>query len=164
MFSAGNVEVRLATPDDANAISALNDDVQRLHVDALPHLFKPPSADGFPPSMVLELLADPNHYFLLGRVDGEAAGYIYVEHRIQPETPSRYAMDSVYIHHISVSPPYQARGLESALMMAVKELAEARGIRTIALDVWSFNANARSFFERHGFVDYNERMWLSVGE
>ncbi len=161
MFSTDNIQIRLATRDDAEVISALNVDVQRLHAEALPHLFKPPSADTFSPSAFLELLADPNNYIYLASMDGEAVGYIYAEHRRQPETASRYAMESLYIHHISVRPDYRTKGVGNALVRAVKELANDAGITTIALDVWSFNTSAKGFFEKHGFVNYNERMWLA---
>ena len=39
------LEVRAATVDDADTISSLNDEVQNVHADALPHLFKPASKE-----------------------------------------------------------------------------------------------------------------------
>ena len=58
------MDIRLATPQDAESIAALNAAVQQVHADALPHLFKPPSAETFPAALVRHLLADPNTYGL----------------------------------------------------------------------------------------------------
>ena len=105
------MQVRLATLNDAEFISLLNADVQKLHADALPRLFKPPSNETFPASSVIELLNDPNNYFFIGQIDGEAIGYVYAEIRSVPETTLRYAMTQVYIHHISISPRHQPRAM-----------------------------------------------------
>ena len=41
------LKVRAATVDDADTISSLNDEVQNVHAEALPHLFKPASRETF---------------------------------------------------------------------------------------------------------------------
>ena len=157
------MQVRLATINDAEFISLLNADVQKLHADALPHLFKPPSNETFSASTVIKLLNEPNSYFFIGYIEGQAIGYIYAEIRSVPETTSRYAMTQVYIHHISISPRYQHKGYGERLIQAVKALAHDKGITTIALDVWSFNTNARAFFAKQGFTVFNERLWTEIG-
>ena len=156
------MQIRLATPEDAETISTLNMDVQRIHAEAFPHLFKPPSPEAFPAWMIRDWLAYPENYIYLGCLDGQAIGYIYVEVRHQPETSSKYAMDSVYVHQMSLRPEYQSQGYGQKLMEAVKDLAREKGIGTIALDVWSFNTQAKTFYQKQGFVNYNERMWLEL--
>jgi ribosomal protein S18 acetylase RimI-like enzyme len=157
------MQVRLATINDAESISLLNAHVQKLHAEALPQLFKPPSNETFPTSSVIELLRDPNNYFFIGHVDGEAVGYLYAEIRNVPETTLRYEMTQVYLHHISIPPRHQHQGYGETLIQAVKALARAKGITTIGLDVWSFNTSARAFFARQGFTVFNERLWTEVG-
>ena len=158
-----SMQVRLATINDAERISLLNADVQKLHADALPRLFKPPSNETFSASTVIELLNDPNNYFFIGHIDGEAIGYIYAEIRCTPETTTRYAMAQLYIHHISIPPRHQHKGYGEKLIQVVKALAHDNGITTIALDVWSFNTYARAFFAKQGFTVFNERMWTVIG-
>ncbi len=156
------MQVRLATINDAEFISRLNADVQKLHAEALPRLFKPPSDETFPASAVIELLNDPDNYFFIGHVDGEAVGYIYAEIRSVPETALRYALTQVYVHHISIQPRHQHKGYGEKLIQVVKALAHDKGITTIALDVWSFNTSARAFFAEQGFTVFNERMWTEI--
>jgi GNAT superfamily N-acetyltransferase len=156
------MQLRVASTNDAEIISILNNEVQKIHATALPHLFKPPSKDTFPPSAVRELLANPSNCIYIGQLNGKDIGYIYAEIRNLPETPSRYAMNMVYIHHISISLEYQHKGLGKILIEAIKALAYERGISLIALDVWSFNNKAHTFFAKQGFTNFNNRMWLEI--
>jgi diamine N-acetyltransferase len=151
--------VRKATPADAEALSSLNSDVQTIHWSALPARFKPPSPDTFPPTAASALLAQPDNLVFIAEVDSLPVGYAYAEVIHRAETSFSYADDLVYLHHISVRPSYRKRGLGRALMAAVRSAASERGITVLALDVWTFNEEARSFFRRHGFTTYNERLW-----
>jgi ribosomal protein S18 acetylase RimI-like enzyme len=151
--------VRKATTVDAEALSSLNADVQTIHWSALPTRFKPPGPDTFPPAAAAALLAQPDNLVFIAEVDSLPVGYAYAEVIHRPETAFSYADDLVYLHHISVRPAYRKRGLGGALMDAVRSAASDRGITVLALDVWTFNEEARSFFRRHGFTSYNERLW-----
>jgi len=153
------IAVRKATAVDAEVLSSLNADVQTLHWSALPTRFKPPGPHTFPPTAVAELLAQPNNIVFIAEVDSLAVGYAYAEVIHCAETSFSYADDLVYLHHISVRPSYRKRGLGLALIDAVRSAANERGITALALDVWAFNKEARSFFRRQGFTSYNERLW-----
>jgi ribosomal protein S18 acetylase RimI-like enzyme len=65
------------------------------------------------------------------------------------------------VQQISLDRAYQKRGYGERLIGAVVELARARGVARIELDVWAFNRNARGFFARQGFAIFNERMYLA---
>jgi ribosomal protein S18 acetylase RimI-like enzyme len=157
------MEIRRATASDAGIVSQLNQEVQRLHADALPHLFKPPSDDAFPPATFAELVADENNHILLGSVDGTPVGYIYAQFVWRPENTFRYALGIAHVDQISVDRAYQKRGYGEQLLQAVIDLARAQGIDRITLDVWTFNTNARGFYGRQGFAVYTERMFLDIG-
>jgi ribosomal protein S18 acetylase RimI-like enzyme len=156
------MDVRLATPHDAELISALNAEVQKVHAEALPQLFKPASHETFPASFVRQLLADPDTCIFLGFLYGEPVGYIYAQIVRRAETALRHAWERLHIHHISVKQTHQRRGCGHALIQAVVQFAKAHGLATMTLDVWSFNMEARSFFATQGFTVYNENMWLDL--
>ena len=126
------VNVRRATAADAATISALNADVQAVHAAALPWLFKTPSAETFPPATAAAMLARDDVLVYLAYL-GDAP---------------------------SVLPSLRGRGIGGVLLGAVRQAADDRDIRQVALDVWSFNERAEAFFRRHGFEAYNERLWL----
>jgi ribosomal protein S18 acetylase RimI-like enzyme len=158
------MEIRLATPQDAEIISALNEEIQKLHAEALPHLFKPPSPETFPAKLVRQLLADPTTSIFIAYSSGTPVGYIYTQIIRRKETSLFYAYDRLYIHHISVNQAYQRHGVGQALLQAAVGLAREHGISTLALDVWSFNTQAQAFFASQGFTVYNENMWLHLSE
>lgn len=145
------LEVRAATVDDADTISRLNDEVQNVHAEALPHLFKPASRETFSSKKIAEILTRPENHMFLACFDAEPAGYLYCEVRRREESPARYARDQVYIHHVSVHRSHRRKGVAAALCSAVTALAKDMGIRRLGLDVWSFNADAIAFFESEGF-------------
>ena len=157
-----NGTIRKATVIDVATLSALNADVQQLHADALPHIFKQPSDATFPAAKVAELMADANNRFFLAETDGIAVGYTWAEIRRRPEDGTQFARNAVMIHHLSVQPAHQHNGHGARLMAAVKELAKTQGITTVMLDTWSFNSAAHNFFEQQGFSIFNYRLWTEV--
>lgn len=153
--------IRRATPADAEAVASLNADVQAMHAEALPWRFKPPGPATFPPEAAAALIAKPESIIFVADIQmvRRPVGYIYAEAMRRDETPFTYAHEAVYIHHISVRPEFREQDLGEALLDAVRAAAAERKIELITLDVWSFNAAARSFFRRNGFRIYNERLW-----
>ncbi len=151
--------IRTAVEQDAATLGALNADVQALHAAALPWLFKPPGPDRFSPAAVRDLLSEPGNLFFIAETGGAAAGYAYAQIMKMQETPFIYAHDRIHLHHISVRPEHRRHGVGSALIAAMRAAAAETGVKLIALDVWTFNDEARAFFRRHGFAAYNERLW-----
>ena len=154
------ITVRQATSTDAELLSALNADVQAVHASALPGRFKPPGPDSFPTAEAAALLANSDNLVFLADVDRAAAGYAYAEVVRRAETSLTYTYEAVYLHHISVRPEYRRQGVGSALLSAVHASGHGLGIKLLTLDVWSFNENARAFFQRHGFNPYFQRLYL----
>jgi GNAT superfamily N-acetyltransferase len=156
------MEIRLATMADVEIISALNVDVQNVHAEALPHIFKHVSDPCFAVPYITEQLDDPNNYFYIANIDGEDAGYIFAHVVRRPENAYMHPWNFVYINQISVKPAHQRQGCGAALIQAVRELAREQEITTVALDTWFFNEKAQAFFARQGFVMFNQRMWMQI--
>lgn len=153
------IVIRKAVEQDAAILGALNADVQAVHAAALPWLFKPAGPEAFPPARVRDILADPDNVIFIAETGGDAAGYAWAQIQERPETPWTYAHDVMYLHHLSVKPACRRRGIGHALVDAVRAAAADAGITRVALDVWTFNEDARAFFRRCGFAAYNERLW-----
>ena len=60
---------------------------------------------------------------------------------------------------ISVDSKFRRSGAGTKLLNAIKDAAKTLGIATVALDIWSFNAEAKAFFGRNGLKPYNENLW-----
>jgi GNAT superfamily N-acetyltransferase len=153
------ITVRRATPADAALLSSLNAEVQAIHAEALPGWFKPPGAQQFPPAA-----DNPDNLVLIAQLGPEPAGYVYASLARHAETPWRYAYETVYVHQIGVRVAHRRRGVGAALIGAVRAEAASRNVALLALDVWSFNADAKAFFERQGFAPYQERLLSRVSK
>lgn len=154
--------IRQATIEDAALLAELNKDVQLVHANGLPHLFKLPSDN---PDLVIEMKAaieKPGHFAFIASIDGDAAGYVLVEHFKKAETVRQKSHEMIYIHHISVRPIYQRNGVGRALLDAAKAQGKSLGVELFALDFWSFNLDAKKFFQNYGLTNFNEKMWMKV--
>lgn len=150
------IEIRDACANDAEALCALNEDVQALHAAAVPWLFK---THGLGVEAFKKILENSNSFLLVATAGSELVGYLYAEHRKYPETPLTYAYQILHVHHISVRDAFRKSGVGKALMNRLHEVGDAAGVNRISADVWSFNDNARKFFKTSGLSAYIERLW-----
>ncbi|MCS6828007.1 MAG: shikimate dehydrogenase [Caldilinea sp.] len=160
--TAKEIQVRLATPADADAISRLHAMLQSCHAEALPTFFKQPPTEAFSASMVKDLLAEPSNVFLVAVVDGKVVGYLYADVSPAQETSMTYRLERFWIHHIAVEPSHRRQGIGTALIDVAKAYARDQRIEILALSVWTFNQAAVRFFQAQGFEVYNYRMWLHL--
>jgi diamine N-acetyltransferase len=145
------IAVRLATLDDADVIERQTASVQQLHNEALPSIFKPPSADLFPPRKLAALIQDPNCIVAVAEIGGKVVGHIYGEvvNRAENEfSPSEFYF---YIYQIGVDDDARRQGAGTALITFIQDRARALGLTALQVDHWAFNARARDFFEACGF-------------
>jgi diamine N-acetyltransferase len=153
------ISVRRALINDAALLSALNAEVQAVHAEGFPERFKAPGPDTFPPMEVSSLLARPENLFFLAFADRNPAGYAYAEIVRRPETSLTHAFEMVHVHHLLVKAEYRRHGIGTTLLAAARDVGLECGIALLTLDVWSFNEDARSFFQKNGFAPYIERLW-----
>ncbi len=156
------IEIRPAMPADAEAIALVAVDAQAPHAEAHPGVFKPPSSECFPPAEIRALMASPDRAFVVATYGDAVVGYAYAEVQRRPDTAVRFATVQLYVHQMGVLTPFRGQRIGSELLLALRDLARARGISRLALDVWRFNSRARSFYEAHGFEVYQERMWAAT--
>jgi diamine N-acetyltransferase len=151
--------IRRAVDDDGDALSLLSAEIQAMHAEAVPWRFKRPAPDIFPPEEVIALLGLPENHFFVAEVDGSAVGYVYAAIVKRSETTGQYALEVVYVHHLYVRPAFRRLGIGRALLDAVRSVGAEQGIARLALDVWTFNEEARAFFRGYGLTSYNARLW-----
>jgi ribosomal protein S18 acetylase RimI-like enzyme len=157
-----NIQVRRATPREAAVVSQLNVAVWDAHAAALPKLFRPPSSAWFSAYEIRTLLDDPNNYIWVAEADSKPAGFAYAQLVRRPESGFQRAEVRLQVNGLAVAGQYQRRGCGTALLKAVRETSELLGVDALTLDVWSFNVEAKSFYEAAGFHVYKESMRLDL--
>jgi GNAT superfamily N-acetyltransferase len=126
---AANIEISAATPTDAG-------DIADIHLAArgaaMPYLHRP-FTDAETRDWFASVVGDQSGKWWVARCGGRVAGYLMLD---------RQDLDHLYVH-----PAWQGRGVGTALLNHAKACNQHR------LILWTFqrNANARSFYEAHGF-------------
>ena len=100
---------------------------------------------------LLPLLAQqPGAFSVLAFVDGNPAGLVNCF-----QTLSTFqARPLVNIHDVAVLPEYRGRGLSTAMLQKVEEIARQRGCCKLTLEVLEGNKIARRAYEKFGFCGY----------
>jgi ribosomal protein S18 acetylase RimI-like enzyme len=156
------MDIRRAVPQDSLLLSSLCMDVQRLHAENHPDLFKMPQSDDFAVPFFDEILAGPYNVVFLAEENGQGLGYVLCKMMERPETPFTFATRYLLVDQISVRPAVQGQGVGKALMEQVVSLSKELNMPRIQLDSWGFNREAHAFFERIGFQKFNHRFWRNL--
>lgn len=95
-------------------------------------------------------LQDPNTFFVLAEVAGEAVGYAFVT--VGPgyaswQTGQRLAE----LETLSVLPEHRSDGVGSALVKAVWDRLAEWGVEDMAITTTTTNVDSHRFYEREGF-------------
>jgi GNAT superfamily N-acetyltransferase len=144
-------------------LSMLSVDVQRLHAENHPNVFKVPNGDDFAAVFFSEMLADPlTRVFIAEDDNGQALGCALCKLVERPDGPFTFGVRYLLINQISVTPKAQGKGVGKALIDRAVELAHELDVKRIQLDSWAFNKKAHVFFEKLGFEKFNYRFWCNL--
>lgn len=161
---AGPMNIRPATPLDSLLLSRLCMDVQNLHAQNHPAIFKVPERDDFAVSFFDEMLVDPAIYAFIAEEEEEPVGYILCRLVERPENLFTRALRYLLVDQISVRPAARGQGVGSALLQRAESLARELKLSKVQLDSWDFNSGAHAFFENLGFQKFNFRYWRDLPE
>lgn len=156
------MNIRPATPDDIHLLSTLNAEVQRMHAERHPEVFKPPESDAFAEGFFREILGQEGTHVFIGEVNGEPVGYLSLRIFEREEHLFAYASRTLEIDQIGVRPAQRRKGYGARLVDEARAFAREKGIERVALSTWAFNTSAQGFFASQGFEDYLHRMWLRL--
>jgi diamine N-acetyltransferase len=154
------IHVRLATPGDAGAITALALEVQDWHVAGRPDLFKPGSADTAPE--IAARIESEHQFYWVAILDDTIVGYAYARVVNEPENRWKFASRILIVDQMGVAVRRRRLGAGARLWEAVREMAVAQHVDRVVLNVWAFNESARRFYESVGFTPFHTRMAIEL--
>ena len=103
-------------------------------------------------------LRDRDITTLLVEEGGQAIAYAMVRGDHVPDCVT--GPDPVELWRFYVDRGWHGRGVAQALMDRVKAAALERGAKTLWLGVWERNPRARAFYEKCGFADAGQHIFL----
>jgi GNAT superfamily N-acetyltransferase len=101
-------------------------------------------------NLLPRLAEQPGAFSILACVDGQPAGLVNCF-----QTLSTFrARPLINIHDVTVLPEYRGRGLSTAMLRKVEEIARQRGCCKLTLEVLEGNEIARRAYRKFGFGGY----------
>ena len=151
------ITVRPATKNDIPALMALLVQVNMVHHNGRPDLFKGPTTKYTADELAAILADDETPVFVgvdeSGRVLGH--GFCVLQHssgRLMAEH------DTLYIDDICVDESARGLGAGRAVYDHIVEYARQRGCYNVTLNVWTCNPGAMRFYEKLGMKPYRVGM------
>lgn len=154
------IEIRRATPDDAETLAQLAEAVFHetwVEDHAMPYSAAD-LADFVPANYGVDatvaLLADPACAFWLAERKGEAVGYALAGPCALPYPEASPACGE--LKRLYVKRSARGSGLGERLLRLALDWLEREGPRRIWIGVWSGNLGAQRLYGRHGFAKFGE--------
>lgn len=150
------VIVRLPRLRDYERVSKIMDQVQQLHVEWRPDVYKPAS-----PLITMDMfeaiLKDENWY--VAEADGVVVGVLELMKR-HVESPAQVMKDVLFISTMAVDEKYRGKGIGHLFFEKVKRLKQEKGYDTIELQVNAKNRLAYEMYRKYGFTEKSINMEL----
>ena len=150
------VIVRLPRLQDYERVSKIMDQVQQLHVEWRPDVYKPAS-----PLITMDMfeaiLKDENWY--VAEADGVVVGILELMKR-HVESPAQVMKDVLFISTMAVDEKYRGKGIGHLFFEKVKRLKQEKGYDTIELQVNAKNRLAYEMYRKYGFTEKSINMEL----
>ena len=150
--------IRQATADDFEALCELFEDVEALHREALPHVFRKPEGRGWIQEAVAAATAGDDAVIFIAESGGRVAGLVHAAIRCAPDVPIMVPRRYVMIHDVVVGKDFRRAGIGRALIERVHEWALARDVAEVELNVWEFNKPALALYKEMGYETVRRRM------
>lgn len=132
------------------------DQVQQLHVEWRPDVYKPAS-----PLITMDMfeaiLKDGNWY--VAEADGVVVGVLELMKR-HVESPAQVTKDVLFISTMAIDEKYRGKGIGHLFFEKVKQLKQEKGYDTIELQVNAKNRLAYEMYRKYGFTEKSINMEL----
>ena len=156
------IVIRRAVLADYEHLCRLWDEVDRLHRQHLPHIYRRPEGPVREWEYFAGLLADENDGLFLVELAGELVGFIHVLVAQARELPLLVPRRFAVIDNLVVTEHARRQGIGGLLMEQAEGWAREHGLMTIELTVYEFNQGAIALYEKTGYATLLRRMIKSL--
>lgn len=155
------MEVRFAKEKELDCINELRKQVNDLHVDGKPDVFKPGFCDELR-DFINVIWNDQEQEIVVADADGAICGFAIIHHINKPENPFMKERDFLDIDEFCVDEAYRRKEVATSLITFIKEYAKEKGFHRIELNMWEFNKGALAFYESVDFETYRRYMEIML--
>lgn len=145
------MKIRMAKEKDIDRVHALLVQVNALHHDGRPDLFK--AGTKYTDEELRSIFLDANSPVLVAvDDDDEVVGYAFCMLVRHEDSHILTDIRTLYVDDICVDENMRGRNVGKTLYEAVVRLAKERGCYNITLNVWCCNESAMSFYRKCGML------------
>jgi ribosomal protein S18 acetylase RimI-like enzyme len=156
------ISTREATINDYEGLCELFAEVDTLHREALPHIYRQPDGPARPREFIHGIISDENAALLVAERDHVLVGVIKVQVADTPDIPVYVPRRYAAIDTLVVKKESRRAGVGRALLEAAEQWARNKGAATAELTVMEFNEGAISFYEHFGYKAASRKMRKSL--
>ena len=153
--------IRFAKENELVRVNELRKQVNDLHVEGKPEVFKAGFNDELR-DYIYNIWDDPEQEIVVADLDGTICGFAVLHHIVKPATPFMYERDFINVDEFSVNKDYRRQGVASEMITFMRNYAREKGFNRIELNMWEFNQDALAFYETVGFKTYRRYMEMKV--
>ena len=155
------MNVRFAREEELDRVNELRKQVNDLHVDGKPEVFKPGFGEELR-NFVNVIWNDPEQKIVVAEEDGVICGFAIIHHIYKGESPFMFERDFLDIDEFCVDEAFRRKGVATGLISFIKDFARENGFHRIELNMWEFNQGALAFYEEAGFKTFRRYMEMFV--
>jgi len=141
--------LRPAREQDLPFLSDLLYQVQKVHSDARPDLFRA-GGKKYSDAEVLAILRNPLTPVFVAEKDRQILGYAFCIHREERDSSCLTDIKTLYIDDLCVNEAARGEKVGTALYEYVLNYAREKGYYNVTLNVWADNQKALHFYEKLG--------------
>lgn len=154
------ITVRFARKEELDQVNVLREQVNRVHVEGKPEVFKPGFCDELR-NYIHTIWNDPRQKIVVAEAEGCICGFAVLNHITRPENPFMFERDFLDVDEFAVDENCRRMGVASAMVAFIRGYAKEQGFRRLELNMWEFNRGALAFYETTGFKTY--RRYMEIG-
>jgi GNAT superfamily N-acetyltransferase len=158
------IVIREATDGDYEDLCTIIEEVDRMHQEALPHLFKAPEGPARGRSYIVNAMRAPDAGLFVAEIQGELVGFVRVIVKDVPAIPILVRRRYAAVDNLAVRSAHRRGGVGGGLMKRAEAWARAKGATSIELNVYAFNQTAQAFYRQLGYDTLSHHLCKSLGE
>ncbi len=144
------MNIRRAEIRDTCKINALLYQVQKVHSDARPDIFRP-GAKKYSSEELSEIIPDEGRPVFVATDETDTVlGYAFCIFETVKDSANLTDRKTLYIDDLCVDESVRGKRIGSALYEYVLNFAKETGCHNITLNVWNLNRSAMRFYEKCG--------------
>lgn len=115
-------------------------------------------ADSFAAEKLSDELSSPDSQFYFAWLEGEIVGYLKLNTgAVQTDIKED---DALEIERIYVLQEFQGKNVGQLLYNKAIEVAQELGVNYVWLGVWENNTRAKRFYEKNGFLAFDQHLFM----